>query len=156
MIPKLTPRNRCELMKCYLHLCDNSLPDWSDKWTKLRPFIEQGNRKIKFPDLSDKWTKLQPFIEQGNRKIKFPDWSDKWTKLQPFIELANRKIKFPDWSDKWTKLRPYITKFIHHLVNFLDHPEQKYLYFNNLLCTVPLLEDLRQRKIKATGKIGNN
>ena len=47
---------------------------------------------------------------------------------------------------------PFGTKVVHQLVEYLDQPEQHYLYFDNLFCSLPLLEDLRKRKIKATGQ----
>ena len=51
---------------------------------------------------------------------------------------------------------PLGAKVVDHLVKCLDHPEQRYLYFDNLSWSLPLLEDLRQRNIKATGTVRNN
>ena len=47
LIPKLMPIKRFELIKRYLHVCHNSNLDLIDKWTKLWPFIELINRKLK-------------------------------------------------------------------------------------------------------------
>ena len=51
---------------------------------------------------------------------------------------------------------PSGTKVVNDLVQCIEHPEQHSLYFDNLFCSLPLLESLREKKIKATGTIRNN
>ena len=163
LIPKLMPRNRFEQIKPYLHVCDNDSLDLTDKWAKLRPLIELINRKLKFFGIFRSHLSIDEQIipYYGHHSCKmyhrekpirfgFQFWVLAGDDGCPFdFEPYQGKSEVRDGT-------PLGTKVVNNLANCLEHPEKHFLYFDNLFCSLPLLEDLRQRKIKATGTIRIN
>ena len=46
LVRSLMSRNKCRKTKTYLHCCDKTNLDETDKWAKLRPLIEAVNEKL--------------------------------------------------------------------------------------------------------------
>ena len=163
LISKLMPRHRYELIKRYIHVCDNNQLDMADRWTKLRPLVKIVNEKLKIFGIFRSHLSIDEQIipYYGHHSCKmyhrekpirfgFQFWVLAGDDGCPFhFEPYQGKLQTKDGI-------PLGTKVVNDLVQCIDHPEQHFLYFDNLFCSLPLLESLRERKIKATGTIRNN
>eukprot|EP00112_Aurelia_sp_Birch-Aquarium-sp1_P019240 Seg472.1 transcript_id=Seg472.1/GoldUCD/mRNA.D3Y31 product="PiggyBac transposable element-derived protein 3" protein_id=Seg472.1/GoldUCD/D3Y31 len=163
LISKLMPRSKFELVKHYIHVCDNNQFDITDKWTKLRPLVEMVNEKLKvfgiFRSNLSIDEQIIPYYGHHSCKMYHREKPIRFG-FQFWVLAGDDGFPFHfepyQGKSKTTDGTPSGTKVVNGLVQCIDHPEKHFLYFDNLFCSLPLLESLRERNIEATGTIRNN
>ena len=164
LIPQLMSRNRFEQVKRMLDVCDNIALDLNDKWCKLRPFISLANSKLKQFGVSSKYVsideQIDPYFGHHRSKMFHRDKPIRFG-FQNWIMAGDdgAPIHFEPYQGRTPTsetVDPLGTRVVNLCVNELENPEQHIVFFDNLFCSLPLLEDLKKRNIKATGTLRAN
>ncbi|XP_044529027.1 piggyBac transposable element-derived protein 1 [Gracilinanus agilis] len=159
-------RERFELIFSHLHFVDNSCLDQSDKFTKLRPLIDQMNKNFLL------YAPLQEYYCFDKSMCECFD-SDQFLNGKPI------RIGYKIWCGATTQgyliwFEPYQTEPVLKTakdqdlglgeklaMNFADvllergqHPY--HIYFDHFFTSIKLISALKKKGVKATGKIHDN
>ena len=161
-VREIMSRNYFKKVKAYLHVCDNDKLSSDDKWVKLRSLFDIVNKNlIQFGVFAEHLSideQMVPYFGRHSCKmfirgkpIRFghKNWvlcsDDGYPfKVNPYQGKAERNEG---------PLKPTTVK---NLLDVVTDDRIHDVYFDNFLTSVPLLEELKNKGIQATGTIHIN
>ena len=156
-------RNRFPETKALLHVCDNNQLDQNDKWCKLGLLVEAVNKKLMQFGIFSYYLSIDqqmvPYFGRHSRTL--------------FIRGKPIRFGYKNWGlcghdgypyqvhpyqgrENNPQGRPLGTKVVNSLCNIVENAENHEVYFDNLFTSISLLDDMRRRKMKATGTLRSN
>ncbi|KAB0790775.1 hypothetical protein PPYR_15415 [Photinus pyralis] len=161
------PVNRYESILRHLHFTNNLDLDTNstDKLKKLRPFLDKLQKNFLSATEPEEYQAINEQIVplKGRLSIKqyLPKKPKKWgVKIWVRAGVSGYMYRFEVYQGAGGG-REAISDFgacgdvILRLSDDIQHKNHK-LFFDNLFCSVPLLQELKQRKIWATGTLRGN
>lgn len=170
LISEAISRNRFRYIMQNIHCCDNANLDKSDKFSKVREFINILNKKfIDFAPIQEHHSVDESMIPYYGRhstkqfiRGKPIRWGYKfWT--------ATNRLGYIEWIEPYQGANANVTEKYKNLglgssvvLQFVDVLKNKFpnmafhVFFDNFFTSLPLLLKLKSRGVKATGTIREN
>ena len=159
----LMSRNQFRKIKSYLHVCDNEDLELNDKWAKLPPLIDiVNNNLIQFGAFAEHLSIDQQMVPYFGRhsckmfirgkpiRFGYKNWVICSNDGYPFKVIPYQgKLN----GNKEGPLGPRVVK---QLLEIVTDANKHDVYFGNFFISLPLLEELKQMSLSATGTIRLN
>jgi hypothetical protein len=172
LVPQLMSRNKFELIKSCIHVCDNNelnemmmnnSNENVDKWFKLRPLLNACNDKFRQFGINNRFLSIDeqiiPYYGHHGCKMYHREKPLRFG-FQNWVMAGDDGAPYnvDPYQGKAGKTydEPIGTRVVKENVQHIENPTEHVVFFDNLFTSLPLMENLREREIKATGTLRAN
>ena len=164
LIRQTMSRNRFDEIKKYIHLSDNDKLDKSDKFTKVRPFFKELNKKyMQFGIFSHKISideEMVPYFGRHSAKMFIRGKPVRFGfKLWCIASATGYVYQFDPYGGASQKTNEKLglgERVVTDLLKVVQVPENHIIFFDNFFTSHYLLTLLSEMKFFATGTVREN